>query len=304
MICVPMILLQKSFSLVQKCFLLFMGILVLLAFVVWVCKRKKARNVLRVVDGAEDRGKAYYILWAVFGALLLYQLFQAACMAYEEGDDAFYVATASVTESSNTMYYILPYTGGLTGGVDIRYGLAPFPIWIAYLARITGIRTVTVAQVLLPPVLIGMAYGVYYLLANGLFGKKKERIPLFLIFVELLILFGDYSIYTPERFLIARSRQGKAALSAIVIPYLIYLMLILLEKLEEKKRLTITYWCMLICGLITACLCSTLGAALTCMLMGVAGICAAVCYRKWRILVPMALSCIPCVMVALLYLMS
>lgn len=302
-IAVPLVLTEGRFQTVVILFSGYTVICLFAAIFMLAKKRKKKLEVFRPEEkGTVQSEKITRLLWTLFWVLLAVQLVASVFLAYADGDDAFYVATAAIAEESDTMYYIMPYTGGTTG-LDARYGLAPFPLWIAYLARITGIRTVTVAQVLVPPVLISMAYGVYYLLANRFFVKKKECIPLFLIFTQLLVLFGDYSMYTPEKFLIARSRQGKAALSAMIIPFLIYLLWILLEALEEKRKITITYWCLLISALTTACLCSTLGAVLSCLLMGIVGFCGALCYRKWKILIPMAVCCVPCVVEALLYLM-
>lgn len=301
-IAVPFVLTEGRFQTVVILFSVYTAMCLFMAISLLAMKKKKVEVFSPEESNPGKCERKTRILWVLFWVLLAVQLVASVFLAYADGDDAFYVATAAVAEESDTMYYIMPYTGGTTG-LDARYGLAPFPLWIAYLARITGIRTVTVAQVLVPPVLIAMAYGVYYLLANRFFVKKKECIPLFLIFTQLLVLFGDYSMYTPEKFLIARSRQGKAALSAIVIPFLIYVLWILLEALEEKKKVTIAYWCLLISALTTACLCSTLGAVLSCLLMGITGICGAFCYRKWKILIPMAVCCVPCVVEALLYLM-
>ncbi len=302
-IAVPLVLAEGRFERVVQLFLGYTAALIVAAIVVFLIRNKQKRPILHSVQNeAKNARRRYYILWALFWGILIFQLVQSLRLAYADGDDAFYVATAAIAEESNTMYRKVAYTGGTTL-LDVRYGLAPFPLWLAFLARVSGIRTVTVAQVMVPPVLIAMAYGVYYLLANRLFVKHKERVPLFLIFTELLILFGDYSMYTPEKFLIARSRQGKAALCAIVIPFLIYLLLLFLEKLEQEQRVPVAYWGLLVCGLTAACLCSTLGAVLTCMLIGITGLCGAVCYRKWKFLVPMAACCIPCVAEALLYLM-
>ena len=302
-ITVPLVLTQGRFEMVVGLFVGYTVLLLAIAVGVLVWRKKKGCVTFRVVDGRTAKEKRQsLIMWGLFWGILLFQMVQCFRLAYADGDDAFYVATAAIAEESNTMYMKLAYTGGTTG-LDVRYGLAPFPIWIAFLARITGIQTVTVAQVLVPPVMIGMAYGVYYLLGSRLFAKHKERLPLFLIFAELLVLFGDYSMYTPEKFLIARSRQGKAALCAIIIPFLIYLLLVLLEKLEERQKLSLTYWCVLVCSLTVACLSSTLGAVLTCMLVGIAGVCGAVCFRRWKVLIPMAACCVPCVVEALLYLM-
>lgn len=300
-ITVPFILIEERFSRVVQLYLVYMAVLVVAALVFCVVKRKSGGASLRLVhDGLGARKKGYYLAWAVFWALLIFQLVQALRLAYADGDDAFYVAVATVTEESDTMYIKGAYTGGTTV-LDARYGLAPFPIWIAFLARVSGIRTVSVAHMAVPPVLIAMTYAIFYLLGSRLFAKNKERLPLFMIFTELLVLFGDYSIYTVERFMLERSRQGKAALGSIVIPLLVLLLFLLLEKLQENQKVSFSYWGLLFCTLTTACLCSTLGTLLTCMLIAITGVCAAFCYKKWKFLFPLAVCCAPCAAFSLLY---
>lgn len=271
----------------------------------WRVRRTKAKTSFQVISGYDrPAGKFYGMLWGVFALLLVFQLVQAAGMTYADGDDAYYVAISTIAEESNSMYRKLPYTGGATE-LDVRHGLAPFPIWIAFLARISGIRTVSVAHIAVPLVLIPMTYGVYYLIGQKVCGRShREKLPLFLVMTELLTLFGDYSFYTVENFMIARSRQGKAALGSIVIPVLIFLLLILLERLQENQKIEWMWWVLLACGVTAGCLCTTLGALLVCMLIGVTGLCAAVCYRRWKILLPMAVCCIPAVCYAVLYLLS
>lgn len=300
-ITVPLILREERFSRAVQLYLAYVAVLVAAALFFYVVKKKRGGASLRLVhDGTGARKKEYYLVWAVFWGLLIFQLVQTLRLAYADGDDAFYVAVATVTEESDTMYIKGAYTGGATT-LDKRYGLAPFPVWISFLARISGIRTVTVAHMVVPPVLIAMAYGIYYLLGSRLFAKNRERLPLFLIFTELLVLFGNYSIYTVERFMIERSRQGKAALGSIVIPLLVLLLFLLLEKLQENQKVSLSYWGLLFCTLTTACLCSTLGTMLTCMLIAVTGLCGAFCYRKWKFLFPLAICCAPCVAFSLLY---
>lgn len=301
-ITVPMILREESFTRVVVLFVGYTAALLVLSLLCGVMRRKKGSFCLRPVEEKTARSKACDILWILFWVILLFQFVQAFRLAYADGDDAFYVAMSSITESSDAMYRVNAYTG-LGTGLETRYGLAPFPVWIAFLARISGLPAVSVAQVYVPPVMIAMAYGVFYLLGSRLFARSKERLPLFMIFVELLLLFGNYSIYTAERFLLQRSRQGKAALSAIVIPMLLFLLLLLFEKMQEKQKITFSYWVCLLCTMTAACLCSTLGTVLACLLVGCAGVCAAVCYRRWKFLIPLAGCCIPCGVMALLYVM-
>ena len=118
------------------------------------------------------------------------------------------------------------------------------------------------------------------------------------------MLFGDYSFYTMENFMIARSRQGKAALGSIVIPFLLLLLLIWLKKLQEGEKVPMRLYLLFAAGATTGCLCSTLGALLLCMMLGIVGLLGAVCYRRLRSLFPLAVCCIPCVCYALLYLMA
>ena len=303
LICVPLILGKRSFTLLTELYLAYMAALSLLAAALEIGRRKKGRGSGRKEKEAGRRPVEGIALWAVFGAVLLFQLAQAVRLAYADTDDAYYVAVAAVTENSDTMYRVLPYTGGETM-LDSRHGLAPFPIWIAFLARLSGMRTVTVAQVVAPVVLIAMTYGIYYLFSKELFPERSGQRAMFLIFTELLVLFGNYSIYTVENFMIARSRQGKAALGNIVIPFLLLLLLLLLKKLQEKERIPFSAYLLLGTVVMTGCLCSTLGALLVCMAIGVAGALGVVCYRWLRILAPLMLCCMPGVAYAVLYLLS
>ncbi len=300
-ICVPLILLEQSFLRVEILYGIFIVFMVLLAVAVRIYDMKKRKRGLCVLSSFASKDKVNALLWGVFFLLLLVQLVLSVVLAYEEGDDAFYFTISTQVEQSNTMYQTLPYLGGATG-LDARHALAPFPVWIAFLARMTGIPAITTAQVVLSPVFILMAYGISYLLAQHLFGGKPRQTPLFMIFMELLVCFGGYSPYTSENFLIVRAAQGKAVLACLVIPFLFYVLLLLLERLQKKKQVGLPLWGMLFCTMTTALLCSTLGALLICILLGVVGVCAAVCYGRWRAMFAMLSLCIIPGLFAVLYL--
>ena len=264
-------------------------------------------RTLRAVREAKPE-KAEIILWVLAGVLLLVQLVLAVLMVYGDGDDAYYVAISAAAEESGRMYQKIPYTGMHTE-LDVRHGLAPFPIWIAWLAQMTGITTVIVAKTLVPVALISMTYGVFYLLVSRvLFSgegayRKKWALPAFLLCTEVLVLFGDYSYYTVENFMIARSRQGKAALGSILIPMIFFLLLTLLRKIQEEQKITVGFWVLLGSVMTACCLASTMGALLACMLVGTAGLCGAVSYRKWKLILPLIGCCIPCIVYAGMYLL-
>lgn len=301
-ICVPMILRKQPFSYVCGLFHGYQGVLLLMAVLMAV--RRKTRSVGENKENFQGRtkriGRAAKIWWIVFWILLCLQWVLTILLAYEEGDDAFYFATATITEQSNTMYLLLPYTGFATG-LDARHGLAPFPVWIAYLAKLSGIPALVVAQILLPLSLMGMAYGIYYLIAQKLCAEKEETVPMFMVLTEVLFLFGGYSLFTAENFLLVRAAQGKAVIACIIIPFLLYLIIQILDKVKVQGKCGLSFWFLMATTTTAACLCSTLGTILSSMMLGIAGLCIAVSYRKGKILIPMAICCSISVCMALLY---
>lgn len=297
-ICVPLILLEQSFLLVVGVYGGATVLLTLSGIAFYIGKRKKGLLGKRIGnDGAVSR--TVKILWLFFSILLLVQLVLAVVLAYEEGDDAFYVATTTITAESHTMYWKHPYSMGYLG-LDARHGLAPFPVWVAYLAEVTGIVPVTMAQVVLPIGLILMTYCIYYVVGTMVLGEKRELLPLFMIFIAAMVFFGGYSTYSAENFLLVRTAQGKAVIANVVLPFMICLFLLVLNSLEQQKKAE-KYWLLIGLTMVTGCLCSTLGSLLTCMLVGIVGVCAIVCYRKWKLLFPVAFCCVCPVVCALLY---
>jgi len=300
LIAVPFILMQRAFSQVVWIFSFYTSGLLCLAVLIWIYRRKKKSRLRPVKNSNTSLQKSDYFLWIVFGVLLILQLVLAVTLAYEEGDDAFYVAVSTITADADTMYRSLPYTGLFTE-VDIRHGLAPFPIWIAYLTRMSGIEAVTIAQIAVPLVFIVMTYVIYYQIGRALLTKRPKMLPLFMVIMELLVLFGGYSTYSAENFLLVRTAQGKAVLCNIVIPFLFLLFYILLERLNKQEKIGAAQWVLMALTMIAGCLCSSLSPLLTCMLTGVVGLCAAFGYKRWKMLFPMALCCMIPAGFALLY---
>ena len=122
-----------------------------------------------------------------------------------------------------------------------------------------------------------------------------------MIIVELMYLFGGYSDYSAENFLLVRATQGKAVIANVIIPVLIYLLFRLMTYLESKQTPKMVYWLLLVLTMVAGCLCSTLGTVLTCMIVGVVGLCIAVVYKNWKVLIPLMLSCVIPAVFALLY---
>ena len=293
LLCVPCVILQESFGLVVSGYLV-AGVFLFVVGLICCIRNPIVIRKGKLESGAEKLG------WVIFVVLMVLQLICAVILAYADGDDAFYVAISEITDTSNTMYQLNPYSVGAVE-LDIRPGLAPFPVWIAFLARISGLHSAVVAHVIVGTYLIAMSYMTFFLVGKILFAQKKEYLPIFMNVMALLVLFGDYSSRTPENFMLARSRQGKGAIGTIIIPMLLFLLMIILGKIQEKRKVGFTTWFLLGSTVTAACLCTTLGTFLSCAMIGCIGVCALWVYRRVLPIVQMALCCIPALVFALLY---
>lgn len=300
-ICLPIVLMRGSFGKVVVLFSGFTAAMVLLAVIVGIHRKKNTAFSMKMIESHAGKMDAVTVfLWCFVAILLILQLAVAALFAYEEGDDAFYVAVSVIANEADTMYAKLPYTG-YTTGINMRHGLAPFPIWVSYVARLADMHPATIAQIVLPVILIVMSYSVYYLLAKKLFDDRK-KIALFLLIVEVMVLFGGYSLQSVENFLLVRTAQGKAVLANIVIPFLFLLFLGTLEELQHDRPVGVWRWLMIAAAMTAGCLCSSEGSLLLCMLLGTVSLCMLACFRRWKLILPAAGCCAAPMIVALLYL--
>lgn len=304
---VPLILLQEKMSFGQKDVLsvlifLFaviaslMGASGTVTWVVHIRKKPKLEIVRSKMNTLEK------VLWIVFGLGLTVQLIMAAVLSFSDGDDAYYVAVATMAESDGSMYMNLPYRGGTTG-LDGRHALAPFPILIAFLARVSGLHVATVAHVVMPLFIIPITYCVYGLIGNRLFKGKRVYLAMFLVFAEVLVLWGNHSPYTAETFLMIRSWQGKAVLANVIVPASFFVLYMIGERLSENRKVEKSLWILMFMLMESASLCSTQGCILLATMLGCFGLCIVLVYKAFRSILPIILCLVPTVVYMGMYLL-
>lgn len=297
-VAVPVIIRRGSFTTLVRLFGCLSAVCGVAGSIIWLLKGRKKPG-LQILQ--QKRGKAEYLLWALFGVGLLVQLAAEVFLAFGDGDDAYYVATSTVTVQTDTMYLQLPYTGGSTR-LDIRHCLAPFPILVAFLSKVSGLHPAVVSHVVMPLLLIPLTYCIYGMLGSRMLAGKRKYLPVFLIFAEILVVWGNYSPYTAETFLMIRSWQGKAVLANIIIPAAFLLLYMIGERLAEKKRIEKGLWLLLFMAVESASLCSTQGCILLSTLLGCFDICILLVYKKWKPFFMSLLCLIPAAVYAGMYL--
>ncbi len=232
--------------------------------------------------------------------ILLFMIIMSFFMTYTDGDDAFYIAVASDAASSESLYFKNPYTGFPTT-LLFRYIFAPFPLWISVISKLSGLNTSAVAHSFFPWSMILLSFAVMYIIACRCCEGDTKKRGQFMLFASLLVLFGDYSIYSPSNFLLARSRQGKAALVSFVIPFLMMVLYSAIREMEDKKKVSVFNLFFICASGLAAALCSTMGGILCIGLTFVCSLVIAAVYRKVKYPLLMALFSLPCLLFPALY---
>lgn len=240
-------------------------------------------------------------LWVLFIVLVGFQLYQAFSLAVFDGDDAYYVAQSVTAVNRDSMYGYIPYNGFGTS-LDIRHAIAVLPLWVAFVAKMSGIHATILSHMILPFIIVPLTYLAYYLLARRLFADKKRLIPAFLIIIGVLQIFGNVSIYTKETFFVMRTWQGKSFFANFVLVVTLALILWMFGEDKGEKEENPGLWVMLVCANITAAFSTALGVFLMAIMIGVTGSLLAIRNRSVKILWKFVVSCIPCVVFTLLYL--
>lgn len=234
-----------------------------------------------------------------FAAMLLVviQMLVVGILSHQDADDSFYVATASTSVYTDSIFVYNPYTGGRYREFPSRYVLSPFPVYEAILSQLVGVDVPVFAYTVFPVFLILLAYLVYWLWADQLFGGDKKQCALFLIFTGAVLIFSNYSIYTSGTFLMLRIWQGKAVLAGILLPAVAYLCTRLMAKDEKGGG-----WPALFCMQLASCLVSSMGIILSALMVGIYAFVCGVCAWKWKHVGKALICCLPNLIFAVIYL--
>ncbi|WP_026509482.1 MULTISPECIES: DUF6077 domain-containing protein [unclassified Butyrivibrio] len=268
------------------------------------------RTDVRVMKFQYSRESLIY--WAVFLVVLIFQLVMAVVIAPFDGDDSYYVVESLLAQQTDVMNTILPYTGSSTS-LDIRHAMAVFPLWIAFIARMSGIHATIVSHTIMPFLIIPLVYLIYLEIGRILFGARQDMIPVYMLFISLFAMFGNTSIYTPETFFMMRTWQGKAMVANFVIPFIFWLFLWLFDdcrkpgflwKEETKggiRSIRNSAWILLFLLNMAAGIMSSMGIVFGAGLIGLLSLLLLIYTRDLKVIIKAALSVIPTGVYLLIY---
>lgn len=235
------------------------------------------------------------IYWGIFFALLAFQMVMAILMASFDGDDAYYVVESLTAQQADVMNTIHPYYG-ISTSLDIRHALAVITMWIAFIAKVSGVHATIVSHTVIPLIVIPLVYLVYVEIGKSLFRKKQEFVPVFMIIVSFLMIFGNVSIHTPATFFLMRTWQGKAIVCNLVFPLIFWIFL-------EMMEVTSSYgWIMLIFVNMLAGMCTSMGVIFATGLIGLLTLILLFMKKDWKVLIGAFICVIPNFIYMALYL--
>ncbi len=239
----------------------------------------------------------------VFWFMVALQLGMRLTQQISDGDDAFYIATATAAVDSNTMNLIQPYTGVVTPDLDVRHAFSSGPVFLAYLSKVTMIHPAAMAHSVLSLILIVLHYLVVLGMAKVLFPDKKKEQYLLGIVVCLFNVYGFVSIYTAQTFLLTRTWQGKSMFANLFIPA-VFLLLLWMASVKKKDKIPGVYYTVAGIILFGATSTTTLATIVTPFLFMTGALFLAIYHKKFSILLKSALACIPAGIVGILYFLS
>ncbi|MDD3206814.1 MAG: DUF6077 domain-containing protein [Lachnospiraceae bacterium] len=245
------------------------------------------------------------VLWLIAFGLVGFQLYKTIFYQFHDGDDALYAVHSVITWQNNNMYMRTAYTGE-SSVLDVRHAFSAAPVFISFLAGASGIHPTIVTHVLYASAVLLLFYLLIKLIADIL--VEKQYVPIFLIFVSLMNLFGNDNIYMSSTFLLTRTSQGKAFLGNIIPAAAILGLLLVWRNLKESdSKVTVNQtnsfvpWILLSCVMITAVYTSLMGLMLAALLIGGTTVLLACFYKKPKLLIPCILSMVPLFVIGLLY---
>lgn len=311
---IPVVLLvtYNSFTLLSRIFLALSIIVALAGLVLMIKKTRGEEGYFAAGQSAPGRSSLEDgLYWFLFLALVAFQLYMAFTRASFDGDDAYYGAQGAIAAQMDSLYRINPYTGR-SAPLDVRHALALFPIWEAFIGKMSGIHPVIVMHRVMPLLLIPLTYLLYFQIGKELFGRKRSMLCVFMILTALIQVFGNVSVYTNETFFLTRTWQGKSVAGNFILPAVFWIFLNLFDDnwdewpghvwMERTERENRGYYLALAALNLAAGAASSLAVLLSCLLTAGLGLLFAVRYRKFAVLVRSCLSCIPGAAYVLTYL--
>lgn len=158
----------------------------------------------------------------IFIGLFLVQIFYAFFYSRTVMADDGYIAFSASAISDNYIN-LTNVSNGLYLAKNaewIRRTIQTINFFPAYLSYISSLKPIIIDHSIMYVIVDFLAYASYVVLADKMF-KRKDNKLLFLIFVEILYIWGLHSNYSMTFRLLGPNSEGKAILAVVLAPFML-----------------------------------------------------------------------------------
>ncbi|HAV28150.1 MAG TPA: hypothetical protein DCX23_07540 [Lachnospiraceae bacterium] len=286
---VPMVLLKAPFNVVAV--IIMSGYLFFVGFGIVSFYRSYRNNI--DIGMKPDRGSLIMgiLLYAMVIGITIFVIYKSLTLQHVDEDDTRFVVNAMDMIENNTVFLTNPARGNeiLTWyGELLKDVVSPYSVFPATIAYFTGMKAVTAFHSVMPIILLVIISCLYYELAERFFRGRRDYKSLFVVFVWLVNIFGYYSVYGQETFMMTRLWQGKSIVAAIGVPAMIMLLLDVYNNSTDR-----TTYILLFMTNASMCFFSGMGIILMLIMTACYGLVYAIDQKNYRILLYLAVTCIP-----------
>lgn len=267
-----------------------------IAAVIVIGVLKERKNLKDYIKGTVDILKGVNVIWLLACAVIIFQMATYLLKMMPNDDDAFYLATATTSQYTDSLFKFNPYTGDPYSKMPARYVLSPFPLLYSVLSKISGVHVATIAHTFIPIAFILAAYIVYMFIAKSIFKNDLNKVGFFLLFIALIFEFSAISGRTTGVVFLVRLWQGKAFLAAVLVPLIFEYAF---GQIEKKKPISNIFYMMTL--MIAASFVSSMGILFGPLALSMITLVYIFITRKLKSLIPVIISCIPNFILAGIY---
>lgn len=220
LVSIPLIFNDGTLTELMSIYVPIIGGLAIISFII---------NIWRIIEILKELIRNIKLMPILSTVLLIVligmQLLALVKYTYVNEDDAYYVATATTSVQTDTLFKYSALTGSEEADEQVlmRYRLGPFPLYYAIMSKVLDIHPAIIAHFILPFIFIPLVYMIYWLFARKLFKDDKRAAVLFMIFISILHIFSYYSGKNILILVMLRIWQGKAVLANIILPLILVL---------------------------------------------------------------------------------
>ncbi len=232
-----------------------------------------------------------YLALVLMALIIGVVIYQSVVLRNADADDSRFVVNAVEMVRTDRMYLTNPATGKEISrfkGELAKDVVAPWAVFPASASRWVGVSPTVFMHSVVPILMVILVSLAYYLLSRKFFPKGWGGRCFFVFLLWLINIYGYYSIYGPETFIMIRSWQGKAVVASFAIPMMIYIFFCIYEEPKNWGR-----YISLLAVNLCMCFLSSMGLVIGAVMIGCYAIVYAIAKRNLLILPKMLLLCIP-----------